>query len=101
MLSQSFHQGWNAYEIDCDLDDIVCKFKLKLAPLFFKRLEDHQIVNNWANAWRLNAGNAQKENKLSYLILFNPFYIQYFGYVVTVLTLIILIKDLSFKKDRK
>ena len=112
-LSQSFDPGWVAYETDNTW-----------FPFFGRRLTDHVLVNNWANAWRIedppksadqtiqepstnNSEKAKDElrrrwNNRTFVIVFWPQYLQYLGFGILGATILYLIaltlpKPLSHK----
>ncbi len=79
VLSQAFDNGWQAYEVN-KLNWLNSRF-----PIFFgNKLENHVLVNNWANGW-------QTKNGGSTVLIFIPSYFQYLGLFVTTTTLIILL----------
>jgi len=65
-----------------------------MLPMFFgERLREHVKINNWANGWKIE-GN----EKYSYVIVFWPQYLQYAGFVVLALTLIVLLLPMGWTK---
>jgi len=52
-LSQSFHPGWRLYQIQNSKSKIKNWINTYFPFLFGKEIKEHVIVNNWANAWRL------------------------------------------------
>lgn len=62
VLSQSFHQGWQAFKVE--------------GPSI-KRIKDHVLVNNWANGWLLEAGESEK-----ILLIFLPQLLEYLGFLL-------------------
>lgn len=78
VLSQSYEQGWHAYKTD--------NF---LFPFFSGELNDHLLVNSWANGWALDGYNGKVT------IVFLPQYLEYLGFGVLILGVIYLIKKKS------
>ena len=116
-FSQSFDPGWVAYETDNTW-----------FPFFGRSLTDHVLVNNWANAWRIedppksadqtiqepstnNSEKAKDElrrrwNNRTFVIVFWPQYLQYLGFGILGATILYLIaltlpKPLSHKTKNR
>lgn len=71
-LSQTYDNGWHAYE-----------GTNAWAILFGKEIKDHVLVNNWANGWIL------ENSSTKYVIVFLPQYLQYGGFILLGLALIL------------
>lgn len=74
VLSQAYSDGWKAYYIP--------SFNLltNYLPFFFgQEINDHILVNNWKNGWRLrqNFGGPKGNN---IVILFWPQYLEFIGF---------------------
>jgi len=54
VLSQSFDDGWKAYEIKCSTDSTQCAIKKFLPFIFGTELNNHVLVNNWENGWKID-----------------------------------------------
>jgi hypothetical protein len=89
VLSQSFDTGWKAYEVN----------KLNLLSeafpfLFGTEIKQHAMVDNWANGWVLDS----KGKDSSIIIVFLPQYLEYLGFMLLfVPVLLVLIKVLASK----
>lgn len=80
VMSTAFDNGWIAYQSDNTW-----------FPFFGKRLEDHVLVNNWSNGWKLPSSTplGTKYSALgssTYVVLFWPQYLVYLGFLMLVLT---------------
>jgi hypothetical protein len=72
ILNQGFHSGWKAYTIQNNSIS-------KLFPfLFGKRLDNHVLINNWANGWEIHTSDSNK----TVIIFFVPQLIQWFGFLL-------------------
>ncbi len=65
-LSQSFDQGWKAYEDG-------------------KELKEHVLVNNWANGWVLESNKLEVRSK-KLVVIFWPQYLEYLGFGIVITT---------------
>lgn len=72
VLSQSYHAGWQAYEVDQNVSGY-------LAPILGHKINDHVLVNNWQNGWKIEKP-ISKNQKI--VILFLPQYLEYFGFLL-------------------
>ncbi|MEK7543914.1 MAG: hypothetical protein AAB557_03535 [Patescibacteria group bacterium] len=93
ILSQSFDNGWKAYTINTNNPIIqLSNYPIKtwlfetLPFLFGTEIQDHVLVNNWENGWRLAergiSTNNPIENKGTIVIFFLPQLIQWFGFML-------------------
>lgn len=84
VLQQSYHSGWNAYSIQNTQSSIFNfqSWKYYLPFLFGKKLEDHVLVNNWANGWSLPPTTNQQPTTI--VILFWPQYLEYLGFLLLI-----------------
>ncbi|KKR31283.1 MAG: hypothetical protein UT63_C0076G0004 [Candidatus Gottesmanbacteria bacterium GW2011_GWC2_39_8] len=86
ILSQSYDEGWHAYEITNDW--LVDSWYMKLLiPLFGKEMKDHVLVNNWENGWLLEDAKLQsfkdtKNQNSTIAIVYLPQYLEYLGFVL-------------------
>ncbi len=109
VLPQSFEKGWKAYRINvkCQMSNVKC-FILSSFPFFFgKELNNHVLVNNWANGWILNNETMKQFNpekiasqfngagNSTIVFLFLPQYLEYLGFVLLIGTIIYLVKTRS------
>ena len=76
-LSQSFHSGWQAYEVGKNMPSI-------FAPVFGHNIGQHIPVNNWSNGWTLE--NLDNKDNQKIVITFLPQYLEYLGLALLVLT---------------
>jgi len=74
ILSQSFHPGWTAYAIPENS---------RLAGIFpfllGRKLENHVLVNNWANGWQLDSLGNQPT---TIVLFFLPQLLEWFGFIL-------------------
>ncbi len=100
-LSQSYHLGWKAYEIECQNSNLKCQMSKIFPFIFGKELKNHLLVNNWANGWQLNNSNFQNapHSKLYVILIFWPQYLEFLGFGIFILTLtyILFFKDRTLK----
>jgi len=103
-LSQAFHNGWKAYEIN-GFNFINVNF-----PFFFgKELKDQVLINNWANGWKLDdkacntlaprssQSEVGKHETCNIVIIFWPQYLEFIGFGLLIGTLL----GIVFYKHRK
>lgn len=82
VLSQGYDEGWSAYQMEQKP-----KFLQLMFPFVFgKKLDDHVQVNNWENGWILDQSSTDNRQS-SIVIVFLPQYLQYIGFVLSLLTL--------------
>lgn len=74
ILNQAYHEGWSAYAVTND-SLLTTSFPF----LFGKKLQDHVLVNNWANGWKLNS------NDFQIVIFFWPQYLEFAGFGLLIL----------------
>ena len=79
VLSQAYDDGWKAYEVD-KINWLNTRFPF----INGERLDNHFLVNNWANGWATKNGGRT-------VIIFIPSYFQYLGQFITSTTLLILL----------
>ncbi len=79
-LSQSFNKEWRAYSFDTSPNI----FQQLLPFLFGKRIQDHVLVNNWANGWIVNG-------QTNIVIVFLPQYLEYLGFGVLLFSLAVIL----------
>jgi hypothetical protein len=71
ILNQTFSDGWVAYETTTNISKI-------LPFIFGTQIKEHFVVNNWANGWNTTGRNIA--------IVFWPQYLQYFGFLILLLS---------------
>ncbi len=92
ILSQSYNEGWKAYELTHSKSQMANSIKTALPFIFGKELKNHVLVNNWENGWIINGENSQLSTLNSQLVIvFLPQYLEYFGFLVTLATLIFVV----------
>jgi len=84
VLSQAYDDGWRAYEISNQQSAISNQIAKIIPFVLGDELENHVVVNNWANGWETKEGG-------STIIVYLPSYIQYHGQLLTIVGLIVLI----------
>jgi hypothetical protein len=101
-LSQSYHDGWLAYYFPTSP-----KFLSKFFPfLGGEKLEEHVLVNNWANGWEITppqsppSQGGEEKGGYSIIIIFWPQYLQYIGYIFLVGTFLYLLPYEKIKELR-
>lgn len=76
VLSQSYENGWKAYEVKNN------NFLTNTFPFILGReVKDHVLVNNWANGWILP--EASKSSRV--IMVFLPQYLEYLGFLILLL----------------
>ncbi len=89
VLPQSYEKGWTAYLVnDFSLFNNVLPF------IFNKELNEHVLINNWANGWTLDDLEL-KEAKI--IVVYWPQYLEYSGLIILLATFVLLL----IKLDRK
>ena len=81
-LTQSFDKGWQLYLSRCRNHSLICKTKNFLPFIFLKPLNNHVMVNNWANGWELDDISAEEclNKNCSFVIIYKPQYLEYVGF---------------------
>ena len=97
VLSESYDQGWKAYELKSESwIDRIFPF------LLGKEIKNHVLVNNWQNGWKLENVKCQMSNvKCQIVIVYLPQYFQYLGFVILILTFIFLLARVGFSLTSK
>jgi len=82
ILYQSFSPGWLAYQVKND------NWINRYFPfLFGKKLENHVLVNNWANGWIID----EKINPKNIVIIFWPQYLQFLGFGLLIIAFLFIL----------
>jgi len=89
-FSRSYDNGWKAYEMVNGKWSIVNGLKLAFPFIFGKELKNHVMVNNWENGWILD-NSSMVNGQSSIIIVYLPQYLQYFGFLLTITTLIFVV----------
>jgi hypothetical protein len=71
-MYQAYHPGWLAYSAPSN-NWLANQFPV----LFASHIQNHTMVNNWANGWEFNP----KKNTIIHLIYW-PQYLEYFGFAI-------------------
>jgi len=72
ILNQSYENGWGLYDAKSCFLGLTTPFTCKKANA------EHVLAKNWANGWSVPSEDAE------YLIIFWPQYLQFFGYILLV-----------------
>ncbi len=89
-LFTAFDPGWQLYRVP--------NFQSLFPFLFSQPIGQHTVIDNWANGWNLSNDQGSMPND-QFVIIFIPQYLEYFGFVVEGITILIIIKILS-KPDK-
>lgn len=90
VFAKAYEPGWVAYEITNNEKRITNNFLFYLFPfLFGKKLDNHVMVNSWANGWEIHKFQFTNPNS-QIIIVFLPQYLEYLGFLLSKLTLIFL-----------
>jgi len=92
VLNQAYEKNWKAYFVS----ERIAKNAILslLSPLFGKEINNHILVNNWANGWTidpLSQSDLREDNKLNIVIVFWPQYLQFVGYGLLAITILMLL----------
>ncbi|MCX7881569.1 MAG: hypothetical protein N2482_03640 [Patescibacteria group bacterium] len=88
-LSQSYHPGWKAYEINCQNSSLKCQIYKFFPFIFGKEIKEHVMINNWANGWKISSNNKHLTSNI--IIVFWPQYLQFLGFGLLILGLMYII----------
>lgn len=78
ILNQSFQNGWKAYRMTKSSNPIYSLLQSTLPFTVGKEINEHILINNWANGWELPKNIPKGE----YIVLFYvPQYLQFLGYI--------------------
>ncbi len=95
VLSESYEDGWRAYESSNFLSQA-------LPILFGKELKQHILVNNWENGWVLDNNSIKQSDTETVILLYLPQYLEYLGFGLLFLTFAALfIKIKGSRKSQK
>ncbi len=97
VMSTAFDKGWLVYES-----------ANTWFPFLGRKLEDHVLVNNWANGWRLESKDNECISKSNdcrlttndYVVLFWPQYLVYLGFSLLVMTGITVLLTITLRRIR-
>lgn len=79
---QSFDPGWRAYELPASQGDALRSW---LVPFLGKKVQNHVLVNNWANGWIL----PENADSSHVVMVFLPQYLEYAGLAVLVVVVLV------------
>lgn len=97
--SQSFNSGWKAYEVTSAKRQVIKWVQGVFPFLFGKELNEHVLVNNWANGWVMPESSLIL-NHSSLIIIFWPQYLEYLGFVILIGTFVWLAVLIKSKKTK-
>jgi hypothetical protein len=85
ILNQAYDPGWKAYSVPNFQLQITNWFAERFPFLFGEEVEEHGVVNNWANGWKLTPPESPPsqggELKGGYIaLIFWPQYLQFLGF---------------------
>jgi len=100
ILNQSYHDGWQAYEVECKMQNVNCKIAEILPFLFGREIKDHVLINNWANAWLLPQQTTNDKQLTTIVVYFVPQLLQWIGFALLILTAPILMLYRRSQPDR-
>lgn len=86
-LNTAYNKGWIAFESPGTKSPLASTLTAAF-PFFGKKLEEHVLVDNWANGWVLPASSSPQA---SINVLYWPQYLFYAGGLTSLLTLLFLI----------
>ena len=93
VLSQSYDEGWKAFQIKNDwfIDSWYMKL---LIPFFQPEIKDHILINNWENGWKLSDNKEQITNnkEMKIVIVYLPQYLEYIGFGLLIITPLFIFK---------
>ena len=89
VLSQSFDEGWKAYEIKSEKSKVK-SFLTSFFPFWFgEEFKDHVLVNNWENGWGLEPRTENLEPR-TIVIVYLPQYLEYIGFFLLGIGIVII-----------
>jgi hypothetical protein len=87
ILNQAFEKNWKAYYIEQPNF-----FSMNLPFLFGQEINDHVLVNNWANGWKLNLeSKIQNSEYEKIMIIFWPQYLEFLGFGLLMIALLFIL----------
>jgi len=89
ILSQAYNKGWHAYSNQ--------NYFAQILPFLFGQELTHLKVNNWQNGWAL-PNNEQSNDSQQIVIVYLPQYLQYFGFLMLGVYLLLLIQKPLLKR---
>ncbi len=82
--SESYNPDWKAYYVNN-----MGWFNTHFPFVFGKELQNHVLVNNWANGWKLDQQNNNLQN---IVIIFRPQYLEFIGFGLIIVGFIFILK---------
>lgn len=96
-LNESFEAGFKAYYVDCG-SSLSCAIKTFLAPFYSSPVNQHILVDNWANGWVINSPDTSDPNA-KIAIVFLPQYLEYLGFALLIFIFGYLILHIKTKRS--
>jgi len=98
VLNQAYHDGWKLYQMNCQSQTVLCKLMSSFPFLFGRELNKHVLVNNWSNGWMIDDSNLKDDGvSKKIVVMFLPQYLEYIGFVILILTFVIILVKKSHK----
>lgn len=85
VLSQSYEQGWHAYEVADSKSQILNSIREDFPFFFGKEFKNHVLVSGWANGW-----TGLNNDKI--VIIFLPQYLEYLGFIILLSTFFLVLR---------
>lgn len=95
ILSQGFDPGWQAYILKNN-SFITASFPF----LFGKNLQNHVLVNNWENGWKIDPTAMKQFNNATIILVFWPQYLEYAGFLFGISAAVGLLFVSKFRRSK-
>ena len=98
VLNQAYEKNWKAYYVS---NKIAKSYLLSLlSPLLGKKINNHVLVNNWANGWtisqsqlnQLKSVKSVENDKINIVIVFWPQYLEFVGFGILIISFLTVTK---------
>ncbi|HSA83870.1 MAG TPA: hypothetical protein VLF20_03205 [Patescibacteria group bacterium] len=97
VLAQAYEKNWKAYRAPSwVVENPVLRV---FVPLFGRELEEHVLVNNWANGWVITDKEIDINNYAMIAIFFLPQWLEYIGFIFLLIPFIVFLK--KKRQDKK
>jgi len=83
-LNAPYLNGFNLYKIECT-EKLSCFVKSLLSPFFGIKTGEKVKINSWANGWIIE----NNDQNFTYSIIYVPQYLQFLGYIMFAITILI------------